>query len=182
MKKTFSALAGSALVAGALVLVPASASAAPYCGIVWGSLQKTQQVMSTAPVVNVRSGQHNCFDRVVVDIKGPVAGYHVRYVDVVRQDGSGHAVPLRGGAAIQVIVMSPAYDSYGNATYSPANRNEIVNVNNYQTFRQVAYAGSFEGQTTFGVGVRARLPFRVFTLDGPAEYSRVVVDVAHYWQ
>ena len=28
-------------------------------------------------------------------------------------------------------------------------------------------AGSFEGQTTLGVGVRARLPFRVFTLAGP---------------
>jgi hypothetical protein len=52
----------------------------------------------------------------------------------------------------------------------------LVNVTGFSTFRQVAWAGSFEGQTTVGLGVRARLPFRVFTLPG-----RVVVDVAHVW-
>jgi hypothetical protein len=51
-----------------------------------------------------------------------------------------------------------------------------VNVSGYRTFRQVAWAGSFEGVTTVGLGTRARLPFRVFTLPG-----RVVVDVAHRW-
>ena len=51
----------------------------------------------------------------------------------------------------------------------------------YQTFRQVADAGSFEGQTTVGLGVRARLPFRAFILAGPDGGSRLVVDVAHLW-
>ena len=51
----------------------------------------------------------------------------------------------------------------------------------YQTFRQVAYAGSFEGYTSIGLGVRAWLPSRVFTLDGPGSGSRLVVDVAHFW-
>jgi hypothetical protein len=45
----------------------------------------------------------------------------------------------------------------------------------------LASAGSFEGQTTIGLGVRARLPFRVFTLDGPGNGSRIVIDVAHHW-
>ena len=34
----------------------------------------------------------------------------------------------------------------------------MPNVAGYRTFRQVAWAGSFEGQTTVGLGVRARLP------------------------
>ncbi len=34
------------------------------------------------------------------------------------------------------------------------------------------------GQSTIGLGVRARLPFRVGTLDNP---TRVVIDVAHHW-
>ena len=55
----------------------------------------------------------------------------------------------------------------------------MTNVSGYQTFRQVAWAGSFEGYTTLGLGVRARLPFKVFTLDGPGSGSRLVVDVAH---
>lgn len=58
---------------------------------------------------------------------------------------------------------------------------DVVDVDGYRTFRQVAYAGSFEGQTTLGLGVRARLPFRVFLLDGPGDGSRMVVDVAHRW-
>jgi hypothetical protein len=42
-------------------------------------------------------------------------------------------------------------------------------------------AGSFEGLTTIGLGVRAKLPFRVFTLNGPDGHSRLVIDVAHRW-
>jgi hypothetical protein len=45
----------------------------------------------------------------------------------------------------------------------------------------VAWAGSFEGYTRIGLGVRGRLPFRVFTLDGPGAGSRIVIDVAHFW-
>ena len=51
----------------------------------------------------------------------------------------------------------------------------------YRTFRQVAWAGSFEGRTTVGLGVRAWLPFRVFTLTGPDSGSRLVIDIAHTW-
>jgi len=51
----------------------------------------------------------------------------------------------------------------------------------YRTFRQVAHAGSFEAVTSFGVGVRARLPFRVLELSGPGHSSRIAIDVAHRW-
>ena len=51
----------------------------------------------------------------------------------------------------------------------------------FRTFRQVSWAGSFEGLTSVGLGVRARLPFRVFVLSGPGSGSRIVVDVAHTW-
>ena len=65
--------------------------------------------------------------------------------------------------------MNSTYDTTtGAPTYVPADRNELVNVTGWRTFRQVAYGGSFEGYTTIGVGLRARLPFRVFTLSGPA--------------
>jgi hypothetical protein len=45
----------------------------------------------------------------------------------------------------------------------------------------MAWAGSFEGQTTIGVGVRARLPMRTFVLSSTGGGYRVVVDVAHRW-
>jgi hypothetical protein len=132
-------------------------------------------------LTNVRTGRHNCFDRVVFDISGKPSGYSVRYVSNVCQDGSGFLVPLRGGAKLEIIVRSPAYDDSYRPTYRPANQRELTNVSGYRTFRQVAWAGSFEGQSTIGLGVRARLPFRVFTLAGPGSGSRIVVDVAHHW-
>ncbi|MDO0930794.1 hypothetical protein QQY66_03535 [Streptomyces sp. DG2A-72] len=51
-----------------------------------------------------------------------------------------------------------------------------VNISGYSTFRDTRFGGTFEGQTQVGLGVRARLPFRVLQLA-----DRVVVDVAHSW-
>jgi hypothetical protein len=80
-----------------------------------------------------------------------------------------------------IVVRAPAYDADGTPTYQPANPGELTDVSGYRAFRQLAWAGSFEGQSTIGLGVRARLPFRTFTLDGPGTGSRLVVDVAHRW-
>lgn len=159
----------------------AGAAAAPFCGIYWGSLPKSHASTAVAPLTNLRAGRHDCYDRLVFDIRGRADGYHVAYVPQVTADGSGAVVPLRGGARLQIIVVAPAYDASYRPVYQPTNRAELVNVSGWRTFRQVAWAGSYEGQTTVGLGVRARLPFRVFTLAGPGSGSRIVVDVAHRW-
>jgi hypothetical protein len=160
----------------------ASASAAPYCGIVWGSLTKSGSVESAPNLTGVRAGRHDCYDRLVLDLRGgSSAGFHVSYVDAVHTDASGAVVPLRGGARLQIVVHAPSYNLNGQRTYTPAAPRELANVAGYRTFRQVADAGSFEGQTTVGLGVRARLPFRAFILAGPDGGSRLVVDVAHLW-
>ena len=159
----------------------APSSAATGCPTGWGSLPETSSRTTTAQLTGVRSGQHTCFDRLVIDLNGRPAGYRVKYVSNVFTDGSGALVPLRGGAKLQIVVTAPDHDLNGNATYRPANKRELTNVADYRTFRQVAWAGSFEGQSTIGLGVRARLPFRVFSLTGPGTGSRLVVDVAHRW-
>jgi hypothetical protein len=160
---------------GSLGLTASSASAAPYCGIVWGSLVKAAGNRGATSLADVRTGRHDCYDRLVLDLNGgPAAAYRVEYVDAVLNDPRGDVVPLRGGARLKIVAFVPT-----NGT--PANPTELANVSGYQTFRQVAFAGSFEGQTTIGLGVRARLPFRVFTLTGPGTGSRVVIDVAHFW-
>ena len=164
--------------------VPAQA-AAPYCGITWGSLAK-QGPTGTAPaagqtLASIRAGRHDCYDRLVFDIYGSAPrSWRVEYVGAVTDDPTGNAVPLRGGAFLQVVVGASDHQPTNQATFVPRNKKELVNVSGFSTFRQVAWAGSFEGLTTTGLGVRARLPFRVFTLsDGGT--SRVVVDVAHRW-
>ena len=48
----------------------------------------------------------------------------------------------------------------------PVNSHNLVNVTGFGTFRQVVAAGSFEGVTSFGLGVSYKLPFRVLVADG----------------
>jgi hypothetical protein len=170
-------------VAAGLVPVAAastSAQAAQYCGITWGSLAKNSSTMVPGPVTNVRAGRHTCFDRLVIDLKGKAPGYSVRYVSVVVTEGEGKVVPLRGGAKLLVVTRAPDHAQTGAPAYTPTNPRELVNLTGFTTFRQAAYAGSFEGQTSIGLGVRARLPFRAFTIHD-ATGSRLVVDVAHRW-
>jgi hypothetical protein len=181
MRRVAVLIAAAAAVLAFSAPAPAAAAHEPYCGIRWGSLDKVDADMSAAHLANVRAGRHGCFDRLVLDFHGDIDGYRVTYVSAVQQDGSGQVVPLRGGADLQIVATAPAYDSWGNPTYQPVNERELVSVSGWDTFRQVAFAGSFEGQTTIGLGVRARLPFRVFTLEGPGTGSRLVIDVAHRW-
>ena len=168
--------------AGAAAAAPSVAAAAPYCGITWGSNLEQVPEYSTGVITNLRSGRHDCWDRLVIDLgPGTPAGYHVGYTPVVTQDGSGDPVPLAGGAFLQVNVLAPGHDQDYDPTYDPADPAHAVNVAGYSTFRQVAWAGTFEAVSTIGLGVRARLPFRAFTLTGPGGTTRLVIDVAHRW-
>jgi len=166
---------------GAAVAVPAVA-AASTCSTPWTSGADTAEAQNPSPLVAVRTGSHACFDRVVFEIAGSVgAGWNVRYVDVVRTDGSGQALTVPGGARLAVTLRHPAYDAAGVATFPATVGKPVANVRGYPTLRSVVYGGSFEGFTTFGVGTRARLPFRVFALAGPGGHTRIVLDVAHRW-
>jgi hypothetical protein len=181
LKRLLVLVAALTALATTVSVAPAQAGDAPFCGIYWGSLAKSHRSTAVAPLTNLRAGRHDCYDRLVFDVRGRADGYRAEYVGQVTADGSGAVVPLRGGARLQIIVVAPAYDAGYRPVYQPANRAELVDVSGWRTFRQVAWAGSFEGQSTVGLGVRARLPFRVFTLAGPGTGSRIVVDVAHRW-
>lgn len=165
MRKLILLVVGLLLAGVALVLVAPTASAA-VCPTGWGSLPKTNGAFSQGDITSVRAGQNVCYDRLVFDVNGPAPGYSVQYVNTVFAEGSGNPLPVTGGAKLELVIRS-----LSDTTRMPS-------VTGFKTFRSVVYGGSFEGQTTVGLGVRARLPFRVFTLTNP---SRVVVDVAHRW-
>jgi hypothetical protein len=182
------ALAACGATAGDAGNVPAPAlvaatTAAPYCGITWGSGDKTAGPLSTAPLLTVRTGRHECWDRVVFELDGSAQGYSVRYSAGVPTDGEGvDLVPYTaGGAHLWVTLRAPAYDDDHAPTLNARTGDHVANVLRYDTLRDVVFGGSFEGYTTFALGVRARLPFRVLLLAGPGGHSRIVVDIAHQW-
>jgi hypothetical protein len=193
--KTWMRLLGVVGLAVALI-APVSAvqaqAANPYCGIWWGSLDKNGGNYETyLDLHRVRAGRHACFDRLVIDLSSRFpAFYSVGYVDQVRSpEGSsppqvgpaarGTIIPTRGGARLAIFVSAQLY-SDGQLIYRPANPAELVDVTGWRTFRQVAFGPHAYG-ATIGLGVRARLPYRVFTLPGPGQESRLVIDVAHQW-
>jgi len=185
-------IAGGVVAAAlAVTIVPTVAgatSSGPYCGITWGSVAKFDPTMAPGPVTGARVGRHDCFDRLVVDLAGmPAPGYNVRYVDPpYRADGSGAPLLVAGGAIIQISVRAPAYDEAGHPTVpwsatATVVRPDQFQAGGYRTFRDLQWGGTFEGYSSLGLGVRARLPFRVVQLDGPGAGSRLVIDVAHQW-
>ena len=165
MNRTSIMLAVTTVAASAGVAVPLSTASASGCSVTWGSGAKAVTNSTHRTLTGVRAGRHTCYDRLVLDLDRGGEGYRVRYVSAVHDQGRGAVVALRGGAFIQVDDQSQA-----------RTRIAMPSVAGYTTFRQVAWGGSFEGYTTVGLGVRARLPFRAFRVD-----NHLVVDVAHRW-
>jgi hypothetical protein len=129
----FLALVGSL----GLATTASAAAGSPACGIVWGSLEKASQGTNAATMTNVRAGRHDCYDRLVLDYEGRNDGFSVRYVPTITVLGLTQPVDLRGGELLEIVVAQP-YGPDTQSGYHPANREELVNVTGWRTFRQVA--------------------------------------------
>ena len=163
--------------AGGGPIVEAAPSGCPVAA--WGSLPREAPGMSTGHIDRVRIATGPCADRIVFDITGDTPGFNVRYVSQITADGSGAVIPVAGGARLLIVIRTNAHDIVtGRVTLK-----DVPRPVRFRTFRGLVLAGDFEGVTTVGLGVRARLPFRAFTLPGPGKnHNRVVVDVSHTWR
>lgn len=122
-------------------------------------------------VTGVRTGRHATFDRFVIDLRGGIPGYDVRYVRRVVQDGSGSTVKLRGEAFLAVRLLdAAAHTEAGAPTVRRGARPGLP------ALREWRLASDFEGQVLFGLGLTERAGFRVLELRNP---NRLVIDVAH---
>src|SRR3954453_17044080 len=134
MRKLLGGLVALGVTAVLIGTLGASVSAAD-CVTNWGSLPKGALADSTqGPLDSLRTGRHDCYDRLVLNVAGTGFGYRAEYVDHVVQDGSGAPVPLRGGAKVRIIVQANAAIGF------PASAPELADVSGYATFRQVAGA------------------------------------------
>ena len=118
---------------------------------------------------SVQADERDGYDRVVFTFEGSMPGYRVRYVPQVTGAG-GRPVPLRGTAFLEVAFEpARARDPDGTPTFPAATITPSS-----PELRQVRFAGDFEGQVSFGLGVAGRGGFRVSELRNP---TRVAVDV-----
>jgi hypothetical protein len=186
MRRTITAVSATAVLLTGLSTALASPAAATVCPAVWGSLDQSGGSMSSAPIVTSRVGQQTCYDSFVVEVDGPASGYRVGYASEVYSEGRGLALSpymeRPAGALLGIHLLNPAYNvTTGASTYPFQPTQRVASVAGFMTFRGVVYGGSFEGQTTFALGVRARLPYEVLVLPGPGTHTRFVINVRHYW-
>jgi hypothetical protein len=148
-------------------------------GSVFAVAPQTHAAAAQPPVstlVAIRAAYHPeakpRYDRVVFQFSGPVPQIdpHPGYVKQLIGDGSGLPVPISSKAILQ-FTMRPAqaiHEDHGRITALPARiKFRLRNV------QEVVRTGDFEAVLTYGIGLRHRSNFRVFTLTHP---SRVVVD------
>jgi hypothetical protein len=126
---------------------------------------------STPTLVDVRTGRHPGFDRVVFEFRGGLPDHRIAYVDQLVEDGSGRPVSVAGAADLQVVFQG-ADAHRGDGTPSVARRRFSPGL---AAVKEVAQVGDFEAVVTYGIGLDRRRPITVSTLSGP---SRLVIDVS----
>ncbi|CAO5238355.1 hypothetical protein FAGKG844_240040 [Frankia sp. AgKG'84/4] len=137
--------------------------------------RRVESTMSgTSTVVAMRVSHHTdgaSFDRLVIEFRGGVPGYDVRYVPEVRSPGQGEVVPLAGRACLEVVLFpAVSHDVAGSPTLrTPRTGGGLP------TLVQYRLTGDYEGYVHLGLGVRDRVGFRVLTLSNP---PRLAIDLA----
>lgn len=157
--------------------VPEASAPADPASPFEGTLEPTWAPAGDAPVatlVEVETGRHESFDRVVLEFDGAtLPGYTVEYADgPVHQCGSGRPVSVEGDAVLRVrLEPARAHDEAGEATVADRTRAPGLPV-----LREATLICDFEAHVEWVLGLAGRRPYRVLELSGP---TRLVVDVAH---
>ncbi|USX51566.1 hypothetical protein [Lentzea sp. HUAS12] len=131
---------------------------------------------STATLSDIRTGQHNGFSRVVLDLSGSPSEHRVSEVTSVAQCASGNPITVAGGQVNEILsvtlIGAAAHDENGNLTYTGARNFATPGLSHV---RGVALTCDFEATLGIAVGYGNTSSWhRVFTLTSP---SRLVIDV-----
>ena len=126
-----------------------------------------------ARLVDVRTGRHEGFDRVVFEFTGTLPGYRVEYTTAPAEGcGSGLATEIAGAALLQVrMAPAAAHDDDGASTFGPQELTPGL-----PAILEIESTCDFEAILTWVVGLSEAADFSVTDLVEPL---RVVVDVAH---
>ena len=163
------ALAAGPALASAAEDLPAPTSTSP----VSGTGTADPGALGTPKLVNVRTGQHDAYDRTVFDFVGGTPNFRVEYGTLVG-GGTGDPIPVRGAATL-VVTFTPAFAHDINTGATTYDISTVLNPN-LPTLQQIRFGEDFEAHVTAGLGVNDRVGFRVLQLHNP---DRIAIDVAH---
>jgi len=129
--------------------------------------------MSSMVGVDIRVGDHACYERVVIELgsTGDFPGWSAEYVtDPVRLGESDEFTVIEGDATLllRMGMWMPALEEPGG--YDGPNQFFPANVDHIVELRQT---DNFEGINIWAIGLDAEYPFTVTELSSPA---RLVID------
>lgn len=126
-----------------------------------------------AELTNIRTGKHDGFERIVLDMNGLPGNHQSRETGSVANCASGNPVPVPGNEILEsVFHYAASYDENFDPTYTGPRNFSPAGLTNV---KGIAFTCDFEA--TLGIAVGYDDPdswHKVFTLTNP---DRVVIDV-----
>jgi hypothetical protein len=144
----------------------------------WGFNPRTSSTTpaGTPLVLDVRTGTHPIFDRVVIDLSRNMPGYRVEYVDQLIGPASGAPIDaLAGAGAYLQVTLTPA-STHNVRTGAPLFQGPTTQEVDMPALRGWTLIEDYEGTVTFGIALDARSRFNAFELTEP---NRMVIDIHH---
>ncbi len=130
--------------------------------------------MSSLVGSDIRTGRHDCTERVVIEFAGTgeLPGYRVQYVpdDEVTDSPRGELVEVAGAATLVISAAAWMPDMEGVGYSGPR---EFVPTN-VEAIEQLVQLENFEGMFQWAIGLDRERPFAVTTLQDPI---RLVLDI-----
>ncbi len=129
--------------------------------------------MSSLIGADIRTGAHDCFERVVIEFagSGDLPGHRIAFEDdPVQLSPSDQTVDINGDATLVVRVASWMTSMEGDGYQGPT---DIVPANTRHIV-ELRMIENFEGMTAWAIGLDRRRPFTVAVLPDP---PRIVIDI-----
>jgi hypothetical protein len=142
-----------------------------------GTTARTTRDAGDAAVATLRevrtAARAGGFERIVFEFDARVPGYTIEYQERPAECGSGAPASIAGAASL-VVQLRPAqaHEAQGEQQVSSISRRDVQP--GYDAVRQLKVTCDFEATVTWTIGIDARRPYRVLTLEDP---PRLVVDV-----
>jgi peptidoglycan/xylan/chitin deacetylase (PgdA/CDA1 family) len=138
------------------------------------SVSHDPKVPPVPVVTGIRTASHpECrYDRLVLDVAGPLPGYQIRSVSEVIGDPSGQPVPVPGGGTSYLLItLQPAQAHTDDGQATVARRSAALG---YPALKGYAISGDVEGHLSIALGLVGVRQIRTGELTG-----RWYIDVAH---
>ena len=134
----------------------------------------TVSVPPGALLVDISTGLHEGFDRIVFEFEEGLPGYRIQYVEPpIRGEFSGLPVEIAGNAFLRVSFRSAA--GFDPLTGEPTYHGPLEIATGLPSLLEAEGTGDFEGVLTWVLGLAEEVDFRVLELEDP---FRVAIDVA----